>query len=243
MGRELTNERFKMSDKKSFKIYKEWGSQFSCLDDASAGELIKAIFTYQSTGEEPCGMSPIVAMAFSFIKQQFERDNASYEKTSEVRSEAGKKGGAPKGNTNAAKKQAKTSKNKQNNLEEEEEVEVEDKVEIIEKDTDVSFSPDDFDNHPSLPLNDGTNYEIPGEDIALYGRLYPGIDIMQQIRAMYGWLHSNPKNRKTRGGIKRFITGWLSREQNRARGAPKGENDMQRAFSELEELKKRGELK
>jgi hypothetical protein len=33
---------------------------------------------------------------------------------------------------------------------------------------------------------------------------------------MVGWLEANPKNRKTRNGIKRFINGWLTKEQNRA---------------------------
>ena len=210
-----------MSDKKSFKIYKEWGSQFSGLDDASAGELIKAIFTYQSTGEAPKEMSPIVAMAFSFIRQQFERDDSSYEETSKARSEAGKKGGAPKGNSNASKnnqnqaKQPKTSKNKQNKLEEEEEVEVE-VEENVKKDTDVSFVSRDSANLPSLPLIDGTQYALSVSEQENYKALYPAIDVEQQVRAMCGWLQANPKNRKTRNGIKRFINSWLSREQNRA---------------------------
>jgi hypothetical protein len=51
-----------MSDKKSFKIYKEWSEQFSALDNESAGELIKAILEYQITGEVPEGLSPIVSM-------------------------------------------------------------------------------------------------------------------------------------------------------------------------------------
>ena len=31
---------------------------------------------------------------------------------------------------------------------------------------------------------------------------------------MAGWLNSNPKKRKTKSGILRFINGWLSREQD-----------------------------
>ena len=34
---------------------------------------------------------------------------------------------------------------------------------------------------------------------------------------MIGWLDANPKNRKTRLGIRRFINGWLSRAQDSAR--------------------------
>lgn len=211
-----------MSDKKSFKIYKEWSEQFEALDNESAGELIKAILEYQVTGEVPDSMSPIVAMAFSFMKQQFERDDDNYTKTSEARSEAGKKGGAPKGNSNASKnnqKQAKTTKNKQNKLEEEVEVEVEEEIYI---DTDVSFAQSDSTNFPALPLIDGTEYAISAYEVENYKALYPAVDVEQQIRAMRGWLDANPKNRKTKSGIKRFINSWLTKEQNRAPRARDG---------------------
>ena len=41
-------------------------------------------------------------------------------------------------------------------------------------------------------------------------------EIEQEFRKMYAWLDSNPKNRKTERGIKRFITGWLGRAQDKA---------------------------
>lgn len=221
-----------MSEKKSFKVYKEWSAQFQGLCDADAGELIKAIFTYQSTGEAPSEMSPIVAMAFSFIKQQFDRDDESYEETSRARSEAGKKGGAPKGNSNASKqsnrdgveadedkqnqtKQAKTSKNKQNKLKEE----VEDEEEVEEVDLQASKEASAMQTSspfPTLPLNDGTQYVIQACDVDKWRLLYPAVDIEQQLRNMAGWLDANPKNRKTKAGVCRFINSWLSREQNKA---------------------------
>ena len=46
--------------------------------------------------------------------------------------------------------------------------------------------------------------------------LYPAVDVEQELRNMWGWLDSNPKNRKTPKGMKRFITGWIAREQDRA---------------------------
>ena len=237
-----------MSDKKSFKIYKEWSEQFSALDNESAGELIKAILEYQITGEVPEGLSPIVSMAFSFMKQQFERDDDSYAKTSEARSEAGKKGGAPKGNSNASKnkqKQAKTIKNNQNKLEEEVEVEEEVEEEIY-IDTDVSFAQSDSANLPALPLIDGTSYELSPQELEKYKALYPAVDVEQQVRAMRGWLDANPKNRKTKGGIKRFINGWLSKEQNKApRCGPVTYNQGSTAdtLRQMREMEKRGELR
>jgi hypothetical protein len=40
---------------------------------------------------------------------------------------------------------------------------------------------------------------------------------------MKGWLISNPKKRKTKAGIMRFVTNWLSREQDKGRASPHSE--------------------
>ena len=37
---------------------------------------------------------------------------------------------------------------------------------------------------------------------------------------MTGWLDANPKRRKTKAGIRSFITSWLAREQDRGGVAP-----------------------
>lgn len=68
----------------------------------------------------------------------------------------------------------------------------------------------------SFLLNDGTLYDVTENDVEKFQQLYPGIDVIQEIRKIVGWCDSNPKNRKTRGGAKRFINGWLSRSQDRA---------------------------
>lgn len=69
----------------------------------------------------------------------------------------------------------------------------------------------------SLPLNDGTEHSITRAEYDRYCSLYPAVDVMRELRKMAGWLDGNPRNRKTRSGIKRFINGWLSREQDRGR--------------------------
>jgi len=71
----------------------------------------------------------------------------------------------------------------------------------------------------ALPLNDGTEYEVTEEQCREWAGLYPAVDVLQQLRNMRGWLLSNKDRRKTRRGISRFITGWLSREQDRGRSA------------------------
>ena len=66
-----------------------------------------------------------------------------------------------------------------------------------------------------LILNDKSYCNIYPNDISHWRELYPSVDVLQQLRNMAGWLESNPDRRKTKRGIKRFITGWLSREQDR----------------------------
>ena len=67
----------------------------------------------------------------------------------------------------------------------------------------------------SLPLNDGTFFDVSENDRAKWSQLYPNVDVLQQLRNMVGWCDSNPAKRKTRGGIKRFITSWLAKEQDK----------------------------
>ncbi|MEQ2853513.1 hypothetical protein AAAV41_16270, partial [Hominiventricola filiformis] len=92
------------------------------------------------------------------------------------------------------------------------------KVRSKESNNNIPSAPDD--KSPcagSFLLNDGTSYEITENDVDKFQQLYPGIDVRQEIRNITGWCISNPKNRKTRAGAKRFLNGWLSRAQNSAR--------------------------
>lgn len=66
-----------------------------------------------------------------------------------------------------------------------------------------------------LILNDRTSYPIYQPDIDYWKELYPTVDIMQELRKMKGWCDSNVAKRKTRRGIKTFITNWLAREQDK----------------------------
>lgn len=67
-----------------------------------------------------------------------------------------------------------------------------------------------------LPMISGEEFAVTRQYVEELKNLYPAVDIEQAFRNMRGWLDSNPKNRKTPRGIKRFITGWIAREQDRA---------------------------
>lgn len=76
----------------------------------------------------------------------------------------------------------------------------------------------------SLPLNDGTEFGVTESMVIEFCSLYPAVDVMQELRSMRGWLLNNPKNRKTPGGIRRFINSWLSREQDKPHVAQRNAN-------------------
>ena len=110
----------------------------------------------------------------------------------------------------------------------EKEIEIEkDKDKEKEKDT---ISPEVITSRPevfiSLPLVTGSgSFDVTIDYLNSLRTLYPAVDVEQELRKMYAWLDSNPKNRKTSRGIKRFITSWLGRAQDRApvsRTAPGG---------------------
>lgn len=67
----------------------------------------------------------------------------------------------------------------------------------------------------ALILNDGSEWRPTEALFAEYVRLYPNVDVKQQFNEMRGWCLSNPKKRKTKRGITRFVNSWLSREQDK----------------------------
>jgi len=46
--------------------------------------------------------------------------------------------------------------------------------------------------------------------------LFPAVDVENCLKKMYAWLCANEKRQKTKQGIKKFITTWLSKEQDSA---------------------------
>lgn len=66
-----------------------------------------------------------------------------------------------------------------------------------------------------LPLNTGEEYPIYQSAFEEWEKLYPAVDVKQELNKMRGWCISNPTKRKTVRGINKFVNGWLSREQDR----------------------------
>ena len=67
----------------------------------------------------------------------------------------------------------------------------------------------------AIVLNDGSEWKPTVSQLEEYQRLYPNVNIQQEFRNMRGWCIGNPTKRKTRKGASRFVSGWLSRVQDK----------------------------
>ena len=66
-----------------------------------------------------------------------------------------------------------------------------------------------------LSLNDNSMYPINQKQVDEWHQLFPAVDIVTELRKMQAWLSANPKRRKTKKGILRFIVNWLMKEQDK----------------------------
>lgn len=95
-----------------------------------------------------------------------------------------------------------------------------------------------------ITLNDGTEWKCPLADYEEYKRLYPGVDIDNAFREMRAWCNSNPTKRKTAREIKRFVNGWLSRQQDSGKACntskpAKNFNNFDRRNYDMDDLERR----
>lgn len=66
----------------------------------------------------------------------------------------------------------------------------------------------------SIPLKDGTEYEVRQTYADELARLYPDVDVPATLKEIRGWNIANDAKRKTRVGIKAHINEWCRRDQN-----------------------------
>lgn len=74
----------------------------------------------------------------------------------------------------------------------------------------------------TIPLNDGSEFFVTQSVVDEYKRLYPAVNVEQELRNMRGWCLANPSRRKTKRGVARFINGWLAKEQDKGKGSSGG---------------------
>ena len=96
--------------KESFIFYRDWKDAIQDLPDNVRLEIYETVIEYAITGTVR-ELEPVSNIAFSFIKQTIDRDVIKYNAVIERNRANGLKGGAPKGNNNASKKQPKQADN------------------------------------------------------------------------------------------------------------------------------------
>ncbi len=67
-----------------------------------------------------------------------------------------------------------------------------------------------------IPLADGSEYPVPVSLACEYAVAYPGVNVMGEFGKARAWCLSNPRQRKTKNGIRRFLNGWMDKAQNNA---------------------------
>ncbi len=92
--------------------------------------------------------------------------------------------------------------------------------------------PEDSELHEDSPVVetfpcDGKpdRFDVRQSLIDEFSELYPKLDVPSEVRESRAWILASPSRRKTAGGMRRFLTGWLSKSNNRFRGTgPPGAN-------------------
>ena len=59
------------------------------------------------------------------------------------------------------------------------------------------------------------------ETIQEWSAIFPGVEVVTEVRRANAWMDANPKKRKTRRGGKRFLHAWMDRNQNNGSKAAK----------------------
>ena len=96
--------------KPSFIMYKEWREFLGLLSPEDLAALFLAVFNYQCDGAVCDDLSNMAKIAFTIMKNQFDRDTAKYEEKQQKMSDNGKMGGRPKKAIGFSENQTKAKK-------------------------------------------------------------------------------------------------------------------------------------
>lgn len=189
--------------RESVVFYRSFFEAIKELPPEDFKKSVCAIMEYGLNEKEP-ETTGIEKTIYLLAKPQIDANNRRYLN--------GTKGGRPK------TKQEPNNNQTETKPEPKEKEKVKEKVKEKEKDnTSAAADSNESPCAGRFLLNDGTEYAVSENDVVTYQQLYPGIDVRQELRNIQAWCLSNPKNRKTRNGAKRFLNGWLSRAQDSSR--------------------------
>lgn len=226
-------------------FYKSFVDAIETQSKEIQAEIYHLVFDYAFNGTEPNQEeynSVSIAM-FMLMRPQIDANNKKYEN--------GKKGGRTKAEPNLNQTETKVEpKPNQNQTKQKPNVKkAEPNVECIMLNDnvnenvnvndikDVSSEPEETPTpEPTSPtvaeivLNDKSKAKITQAEVDEWKKLYPAVDVLQELRKMTAWCEANPTKRKTKRGIKAFIVNWLSREQDKGKTGSTQQKPKQNAF-------------
>lgn len=89
---------------------------------------------------------------------------------------------------------------------------------LAQSDAGASSAPEPADEQEPpvamIPLADGSEFPVPASLASEYAAAYPRVDVAGELAQVRAWCLSNPRKRKTKNGIRRFLNSWLDRAQN-----------------------------
>ena len=189
-------------------FYSSFAKAIKRLPDAEQLKALWAIIDYGLDDTEPEDDGGTYMSIFDMAKPQIDANIK--------RKADGAKGGRPAKNNNMEKTNG-----------------YEDEKPVVKKKKKAEKPEDKSPVAGYVLLNDGTAYGVTEKALSELQSLYPAVNAEQELRNIIGWCNANPKNRKTRSGVMRFINSWFSRAQNSAK---KGEQQKkQNAFCNFED--------
>ena len=79
-----------------------------------------------------------------------------------------------------------------------------------------SSAPETAMNAPGIPIKGGVEWRPTVNELNEWIKFYSAVDVIRELGRMRIWCQNNPDRKKTARGIRRFVTTWLDKEQNRA---------------------------
>lgn len=192
-----------MASKKTFLMYKYWIPLMKSLPREKLGDLMYAVACYQD-GEAVEIEDSMVGAIFEMFRTKFDSDNEAYKEQCEK-------------NARIARERVVTKRNESSRTSTDMDMDRDkDKESLKRHKTSCSEqSSEPAADCEALILNDGSEWHPTAKQYDEYVRLYPKVDVKRSFADMRAWCLSNPKKRKTKSGITRFVNTWLCKEQDK----------------------------
>lgn len=208
--------------KESAIVYRNFMRAVKKLPVEKQGEAYEAYLLYAMDGEEYSGDDCSISVLLECFREQVEKDREKYQAQCErARATASKRS---RNDLDTKSDEIVTKSNEvvttSYEVVTDNDIDNDNVIDIKKKNTPNGVQKE---NVIDLPLNTG-EYPVQEDQVEEWEKLYPAVDVRQELRNMRGWLMANPTRRKTKTGINRFVVGWLAREQDKGKVKEKPKN-------------------